>query len=219
MFRKLKRKVSNWVHTPPRCSYEDWLRYQGVDVLGPVDVDGQPTIIRWGNPRITICEGVTLQSNPLHNDAGIIHPCTLSATSSDAEIYIGRHSGLSGVLICAQKRVHIGEYVWLGANVTIYDTDFHPINPYERFCCQGLEYVGMAEVVIDNYAWIGANVMILKGVHIGRGAVVGAGSVVTQDVPELTVYAGNPARFVRKIEMTAEQYTKLFENELLESNR
>ena len=47
--------------------------------------------------------------------------------------------------------------------------------------------------------WIGANAMILKGVHIGRGSVIAAGSIVTKDVPEFTVFGGNPAKLIRKI--------------------
>ena len=210
MFRKIRRLTRQFFNTLPRCSYEQWLRYLGVDVKGKVIVDGKPTIIRWGNPVIEIEDGVTLQSNPLHNDAGILHPCTLAATTSNAFIHIGKDSGMSGALICSQKKVWIGERVWLGANVTIYDTDFHPINPYERFHpSEG--YTGRTkEVVIEDCVWVGSNAMILKGVHIGKGAVIGAGSVVTCDVPELTVYAGNPAKFVKKIEMTTEQYQIMF---------
>ena len=52
-------------------------------------------------------------------------------------------------------------------------------------------------VVIEDEAWIGAQVTILAGVRIGRGAVIGAGSVVTSDVPPATIVAGNPARVVR----------------------
>ena len=53
-------------------------------------------------------------------------------------------------------------------------------------------------VVIGNDVWIGARVIILPGVHIGDGCVIGAGSVVTKDVEEYTVVAGNPAKFIRK---------------------
>lgn len=54
-------------------------------------------------------------------------------------------------------------------------------------------------IIIAENVWVGANVVILPGAHIGRGAVIGAGSVVTSDVPENTVYCGNPAQFLRKI--------------------
>jgi acetyltransferase-like isoleucine patch superfamily enzyme len=53
--------------------------------------------------------------------------------------------------------------------------------------------------MISDFVWIGANVIILKGVTIGEGAIVGAGSVVTKDVPPYTIVAGNPARIIREI--------------------
>ena len=98
----------------------------------------------------------------------------------------------------------------LGANVTIYDTDFHPVNPYERIITNNDSSIKRKPVRIDDYAWVGANAMILKGVHIGRGAVIGAGSVVRSDVPELTVYAGNPARYVKDIVLTDGQRKEIF---------
>ena len=55
-------------------------------------------------------------------------------------------------------------------------------------------------IVIEDKAWIGINSTILPGVRIGYGAIVGAGSVVTKDVPPMTVVAGNPAKFIKKIE-------------------
>ena len=117
---------------------------------------------------------------------------------------------MSGVLICCQESVTIGKHVGIGANVIIYDTDFHPVNPYERIVVNNDKDIKRKPVQIDDYVWIGANAMILKGVHIGRGAVIGAGSVVTNDVPELTIYAGNPARFIKDVEITAEQKKQLF---------
>lgn len=209
MFRKIKRYWKKFISTPPIGTWEDWLRFQGIKVNGRVQVDGKPIVIKWGTPTIEIEDGVVLQSNPLHNDAGIVHPCTISAENSGAKIYIGKNTGMSGVQICCSKSIYIGKNVNIGANVTIYDSDHHQLNPYDRL--YNCNQVKTAEVVIDDYVWIGANSIILKGVHIGRGAVIGAGSVVTKDVPELTIYAGNPAKFIKKIELTSNQHTALFE--------
>ena len=60
--------------------------------------------------------------------------------------------------------------------------------------------VFIGPIVIEDKAWIGINSTILPGVRIGYGAIVGAGSVVTKDVPPMTVVAGNPAKFIKKIE-------------------
>lgn len=61
------------------------------------------------------------------------------------------------------------------------------------------EGVVMGPVRIEDHAWVGFNVIILKGVTIGEGAIVAAGSVVTKDVPAFTVVAGNPARVIREL--------------------
>ena len=59
--------------------------------------------------------------------------------------------------------------------------------------------VNSQPIVIEDDAWIGMNCIILKGVTVGRGAVVGAGSVVTKDVPPWTLVAGNPARVIKEL--------------------
>lgn len=209
MLKKIKRIIKSIIFTPPIGSWEKWLRFKGVEVCGSVNIFGLPRIIRWGNPTIIIEDGVTFDSDPMHNDAGIVHPCTLSAIG-DARLYIGKNSGLSGVQICCTKSITIGKNVWVGANVTIYDTDFHPIDPYERLRLD--TPAKSADVLIDDCVWIGANSMILKGVHIGRGAVIAAGSVVTKDVPEFTICGGNPAKVIREIPHNSSyNYNKLFE--------
>ena len=209
MFRKLKRIIKTFICTPPLGTWEKWLNLKGVDVRGKVRVYGKPNIITWGNPSIIVEEGVTFDSDPMHNEAGILHPCTLAVTGR-GKLYIGAETGMSGVLICCQEDVTIGSHVGLGANVTIYDTDFHSINPYERIVINSDNTIKRKPVRIDDYAWIGANAMILKGVHIGRGAVIGAGSVVSCAVPELTVFAGNPAKYIKDIELTDEQRKEFF---------
>lgn len=177
---------------------------------GMVNVDGYTTIQKWTvDSRIVIGDDVTLTNRAETNLAGVVHECRFVTQRPGAVIRIGAHSGLSGVTIMCAKRVEIGEYVGIGANVMIYDNDMHAVNPYLRMNDNDA-HTKANEIVIGDYAWVGANSIILKGVHIGRGAVIGAGSVVTSDVPELTIYAGNPARYIKDVEITDEQKKQLF---------
>lgn len=89
-------------------------------------------------------------------------------------------------------KITIGEKVMLGPAVTIA-TAGHPINPSMR------EYMYAALVVIEDNCWIGAGSIICPGVTIGKNSVIGAGSVVTKDIPANSVAAGNPCRVLRKI--------------------
>lgn len=190
------------------CDYH-FLKKNGVNThIGAIVLHGKPIIEIYPHSKIFINEGVTLISKSRNNLAGINHPVILATLSPDAEITIGRDSGLSGATICAAKSVSIGTYVGIGANVCIYDTDFHPLDPYER---RYEEYkTNSSPVFIDDYAWIGGNSIILKGVKIGKGSVIGAGSVVTNDVPDFELHAGNPAKFIKKIEYKSETHDNLF---------
>ncbi|KAE8140564.1 trimeric LpxA-like protein [Aspergillus pseudotamarii] len=103
--------------------------------------------------------------------------------------------------------VTIGERVLFGPNVSIYGAT-HLIDPAVRRGLEGPE--AGKEVHIEDDVWIGGSVVILGGVRIGRGSTVGAGSVVTRDVPAFHFAAGNPARVIKKIEtsMDPEQHSK-----------
>ncbi|MCI9092311.1 MAG: sugar O-acetyltransferase [Coprobacillus sp.] len=90
--------------------------------------------------------------------------------------------------------VHIGNNVILGPNVNIY-TSQHPFHEIERM--RGLEYA--KPVIIYDNVWIGGNVTILPGVKINQGAIIGAGSVVTEDIPPYVIAVGNPCRVIRSI--------------------
>jgi acetyltransferase-like isoleucine patch superfamily enzyme len=177
--------------------------------FGYVTLVGKPIIQKYPNSKIIIESGVTLVSDSAANPAGIAHPVTLATLRDGAEIIIHKDSGLSGATLCAAKKIEIGEYAGIGANVSIYDTDFHPLNPYERKF-DNFNKTKINPVVIGNFVWIGGNSIILKGVSIGNGAVIGAGSVVTKDVPEFTLYAGNPAKFIKSIEISDETCNYLF---------
>jgi len=107
---------------------------------------------------------------------------------------VGSGCGFSGTVIAAAEEVVIGHRVYCGANVTITDTDWHGLKPEER-SLPGQS----APVRLEDDVWIGMNAIVLKGVTIGTGTVVAAGSVVTRSLAAGVVAAGNPARVVREI--------------------
>jgi len=98
--------------------------------------------------------------------------------------------------------VYIGARTLVGPNVSLY-SGTHPLDPAVRRGTEGPE-LGKP-VTIGNDCWIGGNVIILPGVTIGRGSTIGAGSVVTKSFSEFSVIAGNPAKFLRKIENTLDE--------------
>jgi acetyltransferase-like isoleucine patch superfamily enzyme len=114
-----------------------------------------------------------------------------------------------GSRIWSAASIRVGHRVLISHNVNIHDNDAHPLDAAERHA-QYVEIVGKghprqagnigaAAVVIGDDAWLGFNSTVLKGVTIGTGAIVAAGSVVTGDVPPWTVVAGNPATVVRSL--------------------
>lgn len=92
------------------------------------------------------------------------------------------------------SKVKFGDNCLLAPNVAIY-TAGHPVHPDIRNT--GYEY-GI-EVTIGDNIWIGGNTVICPGVHIGSNSVIGAGSVVTKDIPDRVIAAGNPCRVIREI--------------------
>jgi len=105
--------------------------------------------------------------------------------------------------------VTIGENCMFGPNVSIY-TAGHPIHPATRNT--GYEY-GKPVTIGDN-CWIGGSVTITPGVTVGNNVVIGAGSVVTRNVPDNVVAVGNPCRVIRKI--TDEDKRLLYKSELID---
>ncbi|KAH7558829.1 maltose O-acetyltransferase-like protein [Bipolaris maydis] len=101
--------------------------------------------------------------------------------------------------------ITVGSRTLVGPNCSFY-SGTHPLDPAVRNGTQGPE-LGK-EIHVGEDCWIGGNVCILPGVTIGKGSVVGAGSVVTKSVPDFTVVAGNPARFIRKIETSMDPAQK-----------
>ena len=113
-----------------------------------------------------------------------------------------------GTRIWSQSSISIGNYVLIAHLVDIHDTNSHPIDWRERRLDTEAILSGSyrtptqtvsAPIVIEDDAWIGFKATVLKGVRIGRGAIVSAGAVVTKDVESWTVVAGNPARVIAEL--------------------
>jgi acetyltransferase-like isoleucine patch superfamily enzyme len=111
--------------------------------------------------------------------------------------------------------VKIGNSVFISHNVNIMDTNSHEINSLERDYSykKYLEYgiandkgnVEISPIIIEDHVWVGFNSIILKGVRIGEGAIIAAGSVITKDVPAYTIVGGNPAEIIKRIENEREK--------------
>ena len=107
------------------------------------------------------------------------------------------------LLVMDDGRIEIGNHVMIGPNVSLLATN-HPLIAEERLRLVYPDgHCSMSEfsrgIVIEDEVWIAANVSVLDGVRIGRGAVIGAGSVVTRDIPAGWLAFGNPARPIRAI--------------------
>lgn len=110
----------------------------------------------------------------------------------NARVEIGAGTFINyGVSIAAHELVSIGRECQIGQYVIINDNDYHDIEDKRRV-------PPSKPVIIEDRVWLAARVIVLKGVHIGHDAVIGAGSVVTGDIPPRCIAAGVPARVVRQ---------------------
>jgi acetyltransferase-like isoleucine patch superfamily enzyme len=157
---------------------------------------GLPIIQKHRQSTIQIGERMNLRSTVASNPLGPNHPVIISTRRANAMLIIGDDFGMTGGSLVVDERITIGHRVWVGANTIISDTDFHPIDPDIRRL-RPLD-AKTAPITIEDDVFIGMNSLILKGVTLGERSIVGAGSVVTRDVPPQALVAGNPARIIRQ---------------------
>jgi acetyltransferase-like isoleucine patch superfamily enzyme len=135
---------------------------------------------------------------------------TQFALGEEGRVGIGDFCYFTNAVLLCELELRIGDYVMIGWNATVADTDFHPIGPAERVAdavaCSPLGQgrrrpeIPRRPVVIEDDVWIGPNATILKGVRIGAGAFVEAGALVTRDVPSGMRVLGNPAQLAGRVE-------------------
>lgn len=153
--------------------------------------------------HITIGDNFTFTSgdgiNPIcRNIRGCIH-----TNHTNSIIRIGNNVGISSSCIRIKEKLTIGNYVNIGGNCIIMDTNVHQLDYRARRGEKVIDIddvstiVQSAPVTIEDDVWIGANCIVMKGVTIGARSVIGAGSVVTRSIPADCIAAGNPCRVIR----------------------
>jgi acetyltransferase-like isoleucine patch superfamily enzyme len=127
----------------------------------------------------------------------------------DGILKIGNNTFFGNSRIYCTSQISIGKGCWIADHVSIMDSNLHPVSAKKRIqdaadFSRGVfpdvyTNIPNAPTQVSDGVWIGVNAVILKGVHIGEGAIVGAGSVVTKDVAPWTIVGGNPAKLIREI--------------------
>lgn len=161
-----------------------WALRSATDVANTVRLRGRPFVRNEGT--MTIDDRVQLVSTV----------ATLELACVDgARLEIGARSFVNyGTSIAAYELVRIGPDCLIGTHCLLIDNEFHRLEPDRR-----LERPPSRPIILEENVWLGARVIILPGVTIGAGSAVGAGSVVTRDIPPRSVAAGVPARVIRRI--------------------
>jgi acetyltransferase-like isoleucine patch superfamily enzyme len=189
----LSSKISMLTHTSPlqtlelvrRIVWARWSLRKATSVGRYVKLAGRLRVVNGGH--LVVGDRVLLHANVAMTELAVM---------KGGELRIGNGAFINyGAEICAHKLIHIGEECRIGTHCIIMDNDFHDIDWRRRD-----EKPPSAEIVLEPYVWIGNRVTILKGVRIGFGSVIAAGSVVTKSVPPMSIAAGVPARVIRTIE-------------------
>lgn len=152
-------------------------------------INGFPLIT--GNLSIKIGNEVTIFGKTTLNGTKVVNMPTLEIGDYS---YIGYQ-----VTIYVGDLVKIGKHVLISNNVFIAGEDGHPVNLLMRQKDMSPPKESVKPIIIGDNVWLGEKSIILKGVTIGKGAIVGAGAVVTRDVLPMTIVAGNPVKIVKEI--------------------
>lgn len=169
----------------------------GVKVGKRLILKGIPIIEILGTGKIEIGDNVTLYSTKRQYFAHFSSPVRLFIEGASC-ISIGDNTRINGATIHARKKISIGKNCLVAANTSIIDSNGHNLcleNPDKRIT----SIDEPEEIFIEDSVWIGVNCVILKGVKIGYGSVIGAGSIVSNDIPPNSVAMGNPAQIKTKL--------------------
>lgn len=166
-------------------------RMRGISIGSGTEFFGLAKFKKARTATIRIGKHNCFRSSPTSNLIGVNRPCIISALEPESKVVIGDHCGFSGTVIGCFASIAIGDHVKCGANTLITDGDWHAEDPRSS---------KPRPIVIGNNVWLGVNVTVMKGVTIGENSLIGAGSIVTKDIPANVIAAGNPCVVIRPIQ-------------------
>lgn len=206
MIKKALKKIAFWLYN---TGYFESIRIQSIQRKTEFDTIATIANSAWiSNDAILINKTQPKNKMRIGENSRIMG--SLLVFDFDGEIEIGKDCFVGpNTKIWSARKIKIGDRVLIAHNVNIHDNISHPLDASERYL-ENLDFLKTgthaktdlkaAEIDIGSDVWIGFNSIILRGVKIGDGAIIGAGSMVTKDIEPWTVNAGNPLRVIRKLE-------------------
>ena len=184
--------------------FQKYYKLRNTMRLNSTGVDYKKDIVTTGKLIISNCGTMVIGSGVVINSGSYPNPVGTSNSrlytyNNNSKLIIGNNVGMSNVMIFARESITIDDGAMIGAETMIMDCDFHSVKTETDE--QGRVIRGSGDsrpVHIGANTFIGTRSIILKGVSIGEGSVIGAGSVVTKSVPAGEMWAGNPAKFIKK---------------------
>lgn len=195
---KAYKKIIYFIYIPFDRAFTFFVLYSNGCEFTNFCSHGSPKINVGIGGKFKIGKDFKINNRESANPIGRFHRCSI-IVGKKGNLIIGKNVGMSSTAIVCHQKIEIGDNVNLGGNVAIYDTDFHSLNSSDRLNRRlDIENTKTSPIKIGNNVFIGAHTTILKGVTIGDNVIIGACSVVTKNIPTNEIWAGNPAKLIRK---------------------
>lgn len=187
-------KLDRWLlHLPRRFQFI----VNSVETQTFPEISGWPIIVNRGvfrvGSNVTIVS--KMKSNPV---GGRTKSCFF--VSPTGVLSIGNNVAISNSVFFVTNRIEIEDDVFIGGGVQLYDSDFHSLDYTNRMKRPDPD-VKSAPIKICHGAFIGTSAIIMKGVVVGSKSVIAAGAIVTKSIPPNEIWGGNPAKYLRKVNL------------------
>lgn len=171
----------------------------GVQAAQGLSVQGRPLIKIDRGCLLALEHNIVLNSRNTNYHVNMHAPVKLMADGNNSCIVIGAHTRIHGTCIHASDRVEIGRRCLIAANTQIIDNNRHDLS-FANVEMRGDTTGTPRPVHIGDDVWIGLNVIVLPGTSIGQGSVIAAGSVISGNVPPMSLVRGNPGIVVKRFQ-------------------